>query len=338
VFAAHVFAAPNPQQFFDEQLDGLNKAMGPQAPGEKSDKEADPKNQRQRPEMPTAFGQALAWGMLVAQFVSLGLILVVFPRRIGRDWKRQLGVRTPYGLHVVLVLLIVPGFMIGADAIQWFFQWATGLEPPSTAKALNGVVGTCPWPLTALAVALGPGVVEELWCRGFLGRGLVARYGLVLGVLTTAVLFAAMHADPSQLLVIACMGAYLHFVYLASRCLWMPILLHASNNALAIFLGPLLKPSKYEFVVRIAALAVLIFGSVALWTSRAELRPISGTDSTWWDDTEWDGDWKPEYPGISAPPPGADVRIGYEVVSPAALIFAIVSFGVLVYLGYRYLI
>jgi membrane protease YdiL (CAAX protease family) len=346
VFAAHVFAAPNPQQFFDEQMDGFNKAVGAQAPGNSPaapGTEADPKAPRDRPAMPTEFGHALAWGMLAAQFVSLGMIVVVFPRRIGRDWKRQLGVRTPHWMHVVLVLLIVPGFMVCADAIQTLFLWATGLKPPAAVRALNGVFGTFPWPLTALAVAIGPGLVEELWCRGFIGRGLSARYGLVLGVLLTAVLFAAMHGDPSQLLVITVMGVYLHFVYLASRSIWVPILLHASNNGLAILLALTVKPSENEaqvtpIIVYIAALALMIFGSVALWTSRAELKPVPGDDPTWWDEPESAVAWQPEYPGISTPPPEADAQIGYVDVSPVALLFTVGSFGALLYLGHRFLI
>jgi hypothetical protein len=187
-------------------------------------------------------------------------------------------------------------------------------------------------------------VVEERWCRGFLGRGLSARYGLVLGVLTTSVLFSVMHVDPSQLLVIALMGAYLHFVYLASRSIWVPIILHASNNGLAILLALAAKPEEGEtkvipFVVHISALALMIFGSVALWTSRAVPQPASSDDPTWWDDErEWVGDWKPEYPGISTPPPEADTRLGYAIVSPAAVVFAVISFAALMYLGYRYLI
>ena len=113
-------------------------------------------------------------------------------------------------------------------------------------KALNSVFGAFPWPLTVLAVAIGPGVVEEFWCRGFLGRGLSARYGLVTGVLLTSILFALMHVDPSLLLPIALMGAYLHFVYFVTRSIWAPILLHAMNNGVSILLALTLKPEQMD--------------------------------------------------------------------------------------------
>ncbi len=325
VFAAHTFAADNPDQFAKDQLDGFVKAVDPKA--------TDP-----RPPVPTAFAEALAYGMLAAQLAALALIAVVVPRRIGPDWKRQLGVRRPHLLHVGLALLIVPGFMLSADAIQTIFVHFTGVKPPAAARALNSVFGKFPWPLTLLAVSIGPGVVEELWCRGFIGRGLCARYRIVVGAILTSVLFAAMHVDPSQLLVFTLMGAYLHFVYIATRSIWLPILLHMMNNGVAIVLVLLLPPDRVERptpdVVLLAALALMIFGTVALWTSRATLDPVTKKDEAWW---ESDG-WKPEYPGVSAPPPEANVRLAHEVVSPAALMFAIVSFGALAFLIYKYMV
>jgi membrane protease YdiL (CAAX protease family) len=338
VVAAYTLAAPNPGQFINDQLDGFARAVDPKAP------------QDDHPAVPFAFGQALAWGMLAAQFVSLGLIALVLPRRVGPDWKRQLGVRQPAGLHVLLVLLIVPGFLIIAGVIEEATRWATGLRPSPAMKALNGVFGAFPWPLTVLAVAIGPGVVEEFWCRGFLGRGLCARYGLVTGVLLTSILFALMHGDPALFLPIALMGAYLHFVYLATRCIWAPILLHAMNNGISILLALTLKPEQLDqekqvpLVVSVAALALLIFGSVALWTSRAELQPGATASGSGYEndhslnDRSYNNSWEPEYPGVSAPPPEANVRIGYAIVSPVAMLFTLVSFALLMYLGYRFLI
>ena len=320
-FTAYALDKQEPGKFMLDQMDAFLKA-------------SDPKVQGERPPIPFEIGQALAWGMLAAQFVSLGMIAIVLPRRVGPDWKRQLGVRRPAGLHVLIVLLIVPGFMLSADAIQTIFLWATDMKPPSAMKALNGIFREFPWPLTALAVALGPGVVEEFWCRGFLGRGLSARYGLIAGILLTSAMVALRHLDPSHLLVFTLMGAYLHFVYVATRSIWPSIMLHAMNNGIAVLLVLVLPPEKFEqptpIIVPLASLSLVLFGTIALWTGRAELEPAStATAGT---------DWKPEYPGVSAPPPESNVRIGHAMVSPVALLFTFVSFGLLMYLGYKYVI
>ncbi|QJW99341.1 CPBP family intramembrane glutamic endopeptidase [Frigoriglobus tundricola] len=330
VFIAYALAEPEPVRFMLDQLEGFSKA-------------SDAKAQDDRPPVPFEIGRAVAWGMLSAQFVSLGMIALVLPRRIGPDWKRQLGVRRPSGLHVLLVLMIVPGFVLFADVIQTVFVWATDLKPPATMRALNGIFRQFPWPLTVLAVALGPGVVEEFWFRGFLGRGLSARYGLGAGVLLTSLFFAVAHLDPSQLLTFALMGAYLHFVYRATRSIWPSILLHAMNNGIAVLLLLVLPPEKLEqptpVIVPLASLSLLIFGSVALWTNRARVERIAADDPTRWDGWESDeGTWKAEYPGISTPAPESGLRLGYGAVSPVALGFTFASFSVLLYLCYRYVI
>ena len=89
-----------------------------------------------------------------------------------------------------------------------------------------------PWWFTVFAIGIGPGVVEELWCRGFLGRGLVGRYGWPLGIGLTSLFFGLLHMFPPwYVLATAVMGVGLHLVYFASRSLWVPMLLHALNNS-----------------------------------------------------------------------------------------------------------
>jgi hypothetical protein len=142
-----------------------------------------------------------------------------------------------------------------------------------------------------------------------------------------------MHMNPAQLPAYFCMGAFLHFVYFATRSIWAPILLHAMNNGTAVLLALTLSPEKADqptpIVIPIAACALLLFGSVALWTSRAAVQSVTVRPEP----TEW----TPEYPGISAPPAGTGLRLGREAVSPVAILFALVSFAAVVYAGYRFL-
>ena len=218
------------------------------------------------------------------------------------------------------------------------FAKLTGITPPAALETLNGLFRHVPWYITFLSVSLGPAFVEEMWCRGFLGRGLSARYGLAGGVVITSLLFGLLHMDPSQLLVITLMGAYLHFVYLASRSIWVPILLHMLNNGLAIFIaltqqGPAeldVEPKLLAPIYYLASFSLVLFASIALWTCRAELQPIRIDEDDWWACPGW----KPEYPGISAPPPEAagEVKIGFARLSPASVALTVVSFVAMIYL------
>lgn len=284
VFGAYALGAENPGQFVSDQLSALGKGVGSSVPAD------------ERPPVPSEIGQALAWGMLGAQVVSLLFILVVVPFMVGRDWKRQIGIRRPAWGHVLLMLLVLPGFMI-------LPTWLHGLlaqiadKPMIDSSGLISIFGAWPWWLTVLTVGIGPGVVEELWCRGFLGRGLCARYGLWAGVLITSLFFGFLHLEPIYALVTASMGAYLHFVFLASRSIWVPIGLHALNNGLGVLMeiGQMPKPDPPEEfvpVMYLASFALLVFVGVALWVSRARVTGSALAAS----------EWTPEYPGISAPP------------------------------------
>jgi membrane protease YdiL (CAAX protease family) len=326
VLGFHAGNSDRPWEFVGDQLAGLAEAAKPTKP-----------DQPPRPPVPQVIGSGLAYGMLAAQVASLVFVLLLIPRVVGRDWKRQLGVRRPAALHVLLVVLVVPGFIVLSEGIQELFVRVTGVQPTQPEAALRGTFQQVPWYVTFLAVAVGPGLVEELFCRGFLGRGLCARYRIAWGVGLTSVLFAALHLSPSQCFVMALMGAYLHFVYLASRSIWVPVLLHLLNNGIAILfiLNADLQSAGEHFkkdvhglraVMDLAALGLIVFASVALWTGRARIVSVvtkSVTTPTV---------WEPTYPGVSVPPPGVPAKLAYGAVSPAAVVLAMGAFLVLAYL------
>jgi membrane protease YdiL (CAAX protease family) len=281
--------------------------------------------------MPEAMAEGFAWGFLFAQVAMLAFVLRVVPRRVGPDWKRQLGVRWPAAFHVFLIVLLLPGFMILPTGFAELLSKWTGAKPLPGLDALKQVFQQWPRWLTVLAVGVGPGVVEELWCRGFLGRGLCARYGLVIGIILTSLLFGYLHLHPIYAIVYAAMGAYLHFTYLCSRSIWVPILLHALNNGVAavlelagaeLRLGP---DQPLAPLVYLLSGSLLVFAGVALWTGRAEVQSYSTRPI----------DWQPEYPGISAPPAGVEARMGYQTPSPVAVVNSLACCGALIYLLLR---
>lgn len=319
VLAVYAVQRPEPGKFLVDQLDGLTKSTARSVPAD------------QRPPPPAEMGSALAWGMFGAQAVSLGLIALVLPRRIGPDWKRQIGLRRPAVTHVLLVVLMLPGFLICSSGLAYAME-LLGAKRLDSADALRGVFATWPVWMAVLTVGVGPGVVEELWCRGFLGRGLSARYGLVAGVIVTSLLFALMHLQPAYVLVYGAMGAFLHFTYLASRSIWVPVLLHALNNGVGtvMYLKSVLlrldpNPDTTVPVVYISSFALVLFGSVAMWTGRVVVRGPKLKDPT----------FVPEYPGVSAPPPDSPDALAREETSAAAFTMALIAFGVLVYLLVR---
>ena len=257
-----------------------------------------------RPPIPVEIGQSLAYSMLAAQIGSFLLILIVLPRRIGPDWKRQIGVRTPAGLHVFLVLLIVPGFMVVPGLIQEVYtrtdRYAAVPDGPgaqgrlSTRPDFHHVPGRGSWARPRRG-ALVPRVSRSRsLCPLWLGGG---------HPLDVACSSPLLHLDPSQLLVFTVMGAYLHFVYLATRSIWMPMLFHALNNSFAILAALYGVVEKLERQsARPGADPVShLLSPLAFREHRALDEP--GTDRVHprrGGGLEEFAGWKPEYPGISS--------------------------------------
>src|SRR5262249_18835606 len=135
-----------------------------------------------------------------------------------------------------------------------------------------------PLPLAVLLIGAMPGLSEELWCRAYLGRGLVGQHGYVLGVLQTSLLFGLIHGDPCQGTMALLMGVMLHYVYLMTRSLLAPMLLHFLNNSLEVTLSRLPELAEVAGEKTLppwhvyAAAALLAAGvCVALYRSRARL-------------------------------------------------------------------
>lgn len=143
------------------------------------------------------------------------------------------------------------------------------LDQSNAVEMLQQLSHAGPLPVMVLVIAVAPALAEELLFRGLIGRGLVARWGVVGGVAITSALFAAVHFHPVHALAVLPIGIVLHYVYLTTRSFWGPVLLHFLNNAWATVAALMFTPpevtAKAEAAVRAAAEAPA--GPVLLWSS-----------------------------------------------------------------------
>jgi membrane protease YdiL (CAAX protease family) len=236
----------------------------------------------------------------VAGVFMLAFVLLIVRLFVGRNWQRRLGLRRPELLQLFLAVLGLPGLIYISSGV---YAATKQLLPTfGSQEAIVALLRPWPWGLGVLAIGLLPGVGEELWCRGFLGRGLVGRYGYVIGVGMTSLFFGIMHVDPPQVVATAVMGVFLHFSYLTTRSLWVPMLLHFLNNSAAVletkisaFRGFDELEGKTAIPVYAAALALWGAVSWALYSSRPYLRTVNEGEQQ---------SWRPEFPGVEHPPSG----------------------------------
>ena len=282
--------------------------------------------------VPPALADVLGVSIPVSYFAALLFSVLALRVVAGRGWHRQLGLHRLPVLHLLLALVALPGFVIVSDGISRVLMRVFGSDEVSgQEQVLQELFTSFPAWFAVLAIGVGPGVVEELWCRGFLGRGLVGRYGWPTGILLASLFFGLLHMwPPWYVLVTAVMGIGLHLVYLASRSLWVPMVLHTLNNSLAVLLSIGAIPSggleqnlaAAPVLIPFLGMVVLAFAGVAMATGRVRLSPADPSAPA----------WQPPYPGVADPPPGANAVVTHGRPNAAATVLAVVSSAVLVYL------
>jgi membrane protease YdiL (CAAX protease family) len=178
------------------------------------------------------------------QLLVLLLTLAAVSFRFWGRVHRTLNLTPPRPLHVLCVAgLTLPLSTICSQfyrVIHDGWRLLTEHLPPLRLFDASNVVETvqqlaqsASLPVMLLVIAVAPAIAEELVFRGVIGRGLVARWGIVPGVLITSCLFAAVHFHPAHALAVVPLGIAMHLVYLATRSFWAPMLLHFLNNAWA---------------------------------------------------------------------------------------------------------
>jgi membrane protease YdiL (CAAX protease family) len=231
--------------------------------------------------IPPVIARVLAWSFPIAYAAALGYAVLVLSWVVGRGWTRRVGLRHVPVIHVVLALIALPGFILGSDFIARVLFQAFGKgELLDQSGQLGELFRSFHWTFVVLALGVGPGIVEELWCRGFLGRGFVSRYGWLRGVALASFFFGLLHAyPPAYVLTTAAMGLGLHFAYAMSRSLWVPMMVHTLNNSFAGLIAVGAIPSEGMDralterlpVLAILTVAVLALSALAMWSARLRL-------------------------------------------------------------------
>ncbi len=111
-----------------------------------------------------------------------------------------------------------------------------------------------------IAIALVPGICEELLCRGPILSSLRRSIGGWGGAVLAAFLFAVLHMSPYRFLPQFALGIILGLITLRSGSIVPAMLIHAGHNALVVVLGrvPIAEPPW------LAGLAMGVFGWLAM--------------------------------------------------------------------------
>jgi len=265
------------------------------------------------------------------QFLFVLAVLVAVGLRLAIPGDPQLGamarlhnrlgrLRIRLSHLLPLVAAVIPvslacGQLFQAANRVWrsLLEWMPGLPDVQTVQEVNvlsNLVESMPLPALVVVLAVLPAIGEELVFRGAIGRGLVARCGVIRGVLLSSLLFAMAHVHPAHVISVFPLGVLLHIVYLATRSILAPVLLHFLVNGWAAILahaflradeGTVKLLSGDEAAPWYVLVPAVLSGIAAVgyfWQTRVEFQFENGR---WW--------W-PVYRSVECPPgPAAAVRL-----------------------------
>lgn len=217
---------------------------------------------------------------------------------------------------------------------QWwqpFREFLRGLDENQTMDVLKDMSGA-PLPLLLIIIAVAPALGEELMFRGLIGRGLVARWGIIRGILLTSLLFGIVHLHPAHALAVIPLGIAMHFVYLTTRSFWAPVLLHFLNNAWATVVtkyaheleGAELMSENVGLPtpVLVQSLVLIVAIGMLLWHTRVRFVLPTGEH------------WSPQYATVELPP--SHVPASPNITPPTRLLLlhcagSLFAFGVILW-------
>ena len=121
--------------------------------------------------------------------------------------------------------------------------------------------------LSLLTTAVLAPVFEEWLCRGMVLRGLLQKKSPATAIVLSALFFAALHLNPWQALNAFIIGCLLGYVYYRTGSLWLTMLMHATNNALAVVMSHIDSLEDVEYFIDVmspGAYAAVMAVSIAV--------------------------------------------------------------------------
>lgn len=155
---------------------------------------------------------------------------MVMPRK-QTDWI--------FSLLIFMGSFFASAFLIQVNANLPFFQTLNEQTKDITSsKILSSMLemnSMRDMLMNVFFLALVPAVFEEIFFRGILQNLMIRATGNVhLGIAFTSLLFAAIHLNPLQFLPMLFLAAMLGYAYHYSGAIWVSMLIHFINNAVAV--------------------------------------------------------------------------------------------------------
>ncbi len=183
-------------------------------------------------------------------------------------------------VEVALLAVGTLGLSHALDGVLTLSELKAHSILPEFEEGLRGMRGHSLL-LAFLAFGFAAGISEELFCRGFVQRGLARRMSPRSAIVLAALLFGAMHVDPVHAGFATVLGLYLGAVAHLAASVRAAVFCHVANNLAAVaitaYQGPHSEPGGHGvvagFLVAAGALGVVLRRSAATRPASAPANP-----------------------------------------------------------------
>lgn len=169
-----------------------------------------------------------------------------------RPWQQLCVNKAPSFSAIIIVICV---YVASTPALNWIVEWNKGLHLPQSMAAVEQYMRdaetaaqlmtdmllneTMVLPMLAVLFVVGimAGVSEEFFFRGGMLRMLNNDGNSHVAVWTIAAVFSAMHVQFFGFFPRLLLGAWLGYLLVWTRSLWVPIIAHALNNSMVVLVS-----------------------------------------------------------------------------------------------------
>ena len=205
------------------------------------------------------------WGYLLQGiYMNIAFIAVFIWYYVHRDKQPMLTNPTkPTIKYVGYCILIGVASLFLLSGILNYFQLMLDKLNYSVSTLSYEINSPLTYIISLISLAVLPAVCEELLFRGIITTSLKQK-GETFAIFMSSAMFAIFHFSPSQLIYPFCFGLILSIVYLRTRNIIFPILLHFINNALTVSIQYFSNSSSGTFTHSTSTLVYAII-TFAVW-------------------------------------------------------------------------
>lgn len=212
---------------------------------------------------------AIALPMFLSISIMTGAIAVCAARLSPAGIRRRLLLRPSTANPFTVMLLCIGTVSVGgcAEALLMMLSKQLGLRPGGSMKAIEDLIHTAGQSsliLTAVVLAIGPGIGEELLFRGYIQSRLQQRWGIRWAIFIAALMFGAAHADPMQSTLTVPLGAYMGWAAYRTGSTRTSIVCHIFNNLAVVLMLSFPLPTIDEVSISTLWLIFAFYGAVGV--------------------------------------------------------------------------